>query len=86
VQTSSAVDTMSKVTDDGTLYVFVGSTTHEAQQAQLALTCLRDGEASVLGEDRTVDVVGGLLEDEFEDGNSVHIYRIDGATGCRVDP
>jgi hypothetical protein len=86
VQTSSAVETMSKVTDDGTLHVFAGSTSHESQDAQLALTCVKDGEATVVGEDRTVDVVGGLLEDEFEDGNAVHIYRIDGATGCRVDP
>ena len=84
VRTSADVDTMVKVTDDGTLYLFVGSTTVESQDASLALTCLSDGEATVLGEDRTVDVVGGLLEDEFEDGNSVHIYRIDDATGCRV--
>jgi hypothetical protein len=86
VQTSSAVETMSKVADDGTLHVFAASTSHEPQDAQLVLTCLEDGEATVVGEDRTVDVVGGLLEDEFADGDAVHVYRIDGATGCRVDP
>jgi hypothetical protein len=77
---------MSKVADDGTLHVFAASTSHEPQDAQLVLTCLEDGEATVVGEDRTVDVVGGLLEDEFADGDAVHVYRIDGATGCRVDP
>jgi hypothetical protein len=36
----------------------------------------------VLGESRTLPVDDGSWTDDYADGNSIHIYRIDGGTTC----
>ena len=39
--------------------------------------------ATVLDEGRTVAISNGIFRDTFEDGNAVHLYRIDeAAAGC----
>jgi hypothetical protein len=48
----------------------------------LAIPCVGDATATVLGESRTVPVSAGSWSDTFADPNAVHIYRIDGGSTC----
>ena len=81
VTTSDGVETMAKRHGDD-LYVFTGATTHRPQSATLRVSCLDRATATVLHEDRTVEVVDGVLVDRFEDGTTNHVYRISGASPC----
>ena len=68
----------------GDLYVFAGSAQADAQAAEFTLGCLSGTAvtATVLDEDRTVAIRDGTFSDTFEDGNAVHLYRIDGAAAA----
>ncbi|MCB5274688.1 hypothetical protein BJG92_02225 [Arthrobacter sp. SO5] len=77
---AGGVDTAVKV-HGGDLYVFAGSAQAGSQQAEFTLGCLPAAAltATVLDEDRTVPISNGTFRDTFEDGNAVHLYRINGA-------
>lgn len=68
----------------GNLYVFAGSAQADPQTAEFSLGCLRGAAvtATVLDEDRTVAISNGDFRDTFENGNAVHLYRIDGAAAA----
>jgi len=64
------------------LYVFAGSAENASSSATFTLRCIGNATAAVVGEGRTVPVTGGSWSDGFADGNTVHIYRIDGGKTC----
>ena len=66
---------------DGHFYVFMGAVS-TGGTGTFTLDCIGDATATVIDEDRTVPVEGGVLSDSFADANAVHIYRIDGGGGC----
>jgi hypothetical protein len=47
----------------------------ETSTPWFAIRGLRDGKATVLDEDRTLDIKDGILEDSFA-GYGVHLYKI----------
>ena len=61
---------------NGQFYVFAASTSANGQQ--LPVTVKSGTSAEVLGENRTVPVVDGVISDWFADGNAVHVYKIAG--------
>jgi hypothetical protein len=66
----------------GHFYVFAGSAQNTSSTGSFSMPCVGDATATVLGESRTIPVNGGSFTDAFADGNAVHIYRIDGGSGC----
>ncbi|WP_066288636.1 hypothetical protein [Arthrobacter sp. B6] len=76
------VDTAVKV-HDGSLFIFAGSAQASGHETLFELPCLAKGggTVSVVDEDRTIMMEKGSFQDSFEDGNSVHIYKIEGAAG-----
>lgn len=81
----AGVDTAVKVYG-GSLYVFAGAAQPDRQVAQLTMACLSGTTtaASVLQEGRTVTISNGVLSDVFDDGNAVHLYKLDGAAASCV--
>lgn len=80
VKHSNTVHSAVKVYD-GSLYIMSGSAQASGQEVLFELPCLAQGGGTVdvLNEDRTIKVQDGGFRDSFNDGNAVHIYRIDGA-------
>jgi len=74
VVVSGDVDTAVKV-DGRTQYLFAAATSRAATDAQFTLRCAGDGTVTVLGEDRELQLRGGVFTDHFEDSSSVHLYR-----------
>jgi hypothetical protein len=73
---SPMVRATAKLTGD-TFHVIAGSAENAASQATFELP-IGDAVATVVGEDRTLSVTAGAFTDSFANGNSVHVYRIDG--------
>jgi F5/8 type C domain/PKD domain len=70
---------------NGRFHVFAGSALGSNQgphTGTVSIPCVGNATATVVGESRTVPVVGGSFSDQFVDGNAVHIYRIDGGATC----
>jgi hypothetical protein len=71
----------------GNFYVFAGAD-RGGGAATFSIPCVGDATAVRLapsnrpGEQATIPVGGGSWTDEFADKNAVHIYRIDGGSGC----
>jgi hypothetical protein len=66
----------------GNLYVFAGSRSNVSSTGTVSIPCVGDATAARLGESGSVPVSGGSFSDQFADGNSIHIYRIDGGSTC----
>ncbi|AIY03619.1 hypothetical protein ART_4020 [Arthrobacter sp. PAMC 25486] len=66
----------------GSLYAFAGSTRNGSQQVDITLQCSNATSATVLGENRTVPVKNGVINDTFADGNAVHLYQLNGSNAC----
>jgi hypothetical protein len=65
-------------------FVFAGSKENAASIATISLKGFNSGTATVIGENRTIPISNGRFSDNFEDGNAIHIYRIDSqSTGER---
>jgi hypothetical protein len=80
--TTGSVNTLVKWSG-GHFYVFEGSTAAVGSTTGvLKMSCVGNATATVVGENRTVPVVGGVLKDTFANANAVHIYRINGGTTC----
>jgi hypothetical protein len=79
VASSVPIATMAKRQGDA-LYVFAVAMQREKSTPWFAIRGLRDGKATVIDEDRTVDIKGGILEDSFA-GYGVHLYKILPAQG-----
>jgi hypothetical protein len=60
-----------------TLHLFAVAMRPGATRATFTLREARDGTATVLGESRTVPVVGGSFQDDFAADFAVHLYRLD---------
>ena len=73
--TAVPVDIMVK-RQGGALYVFAVAMRPGATQATFTLRGGGNGTATVLGESRTVPVVGGSFADGFAADYAVHLYRI----------
>jgi hypothetical protein len=65
----------------GKFYVFAGAD-RGGGTATFSIPCVGDATAVVEGESRSIPVNGGSFTDSFANKNSVHIYRIDGGSGC----
>ena len=86
VSSSAGVRTMAKW-QGGKFWVFAGRTQNGGQTSNtLSLPCVGNATAAVDGESRTVPVNNGQLTDSFADGNTIHIYRIDGGSTCGLPP
>jgi hypothetical protein len=72
------VDVMVK-RKDGATYVFAVGMRDGANMAKFDLTCVaQSGKVEVLGESRTLDIVGASFSDKFEP-YAVHLYKVPGA-------
>jgi hypothetical protein len=71
-----AVRTMAKF-HDNKYYVFAGSKENRPSNPTFSLSLFDRGTATVIGENRTIAISHGQFSDNFEDGNAIHIYRID---------
>jgi hypothetical protein len=63
-------------------YVFAGSANNASSTGSFSIPCVGNATATVIGENRTLSVSSGSFSDSFTDGNTVHIYRIDGGSRC----
>jgi hypothetical protein len=84
VSSSGDVSTMVKAYG-GSCYLFAGSGRPATpppynQSVTMTLADNYTGPVSVIEENRTVQAVNGSFQDTFADADSVHIYRITGAT------
>ena len=66
----------------GHFYVFAGSAQNASSTGSFSIPCVGNATARVLGENRRVSVRRGSFTDSFADDNAVHIYRINGGSGC----
>jgi hypothetical protein len=66
--------------DGQNLYVFAAA--RSIGIMGFSMPCIGNATATVVGEGRSVPVVAGAFSDSFADGNSVHIYRVDGGSTC----
>jgi hypothetical protein len=74
---SAGINAMAKRGPDGKFYVFAGNKDNSAKTGTFALAGGQGTTATVLGENRSVPISGGRFQDNFADGNAIHIYRID---------
>ena len=65
----------------GDVYILAAPTQAGTQAFRIALACSSQDSAQVVGEDRSVRMEDGILEDGFAGGDAVRIYRIAG-NGC----
>jgi hypothetical protein len=79
---NSSVRAMAKW-DGSNFYVFAGTAGHFGPvTGSFSIPCVGNARATVLGESRSIPVNGGSFSDTFANPNAVHIYRIDGGSGC----
>jgi hypothetical protein len=83
VGSPTSVDVAAKSYRDQ-VFVLAAATQPGHQVAALSLACGAT-RAEVVGENRTVAVEHGRLTDGFADANAVHIYRLSGGDGCRLN-
>ncbi len=81
--TSGLIDTAVKAYN-GSLYIIAGSTQTGPQSVALNLKCGGGTSVTVLGENRSLAMVGGSFTDTFADSNAVHIYRVEGGNACGI--
>lgn len=77
LQVAGTADAIVKV-HGGDLYVVATAASNEPERVDFMLACARNGEITVLGEDRTLTLADGRFTDHFVDSNAVHVYRVDG--------
>ncbi|WP_083583653.1 DUF4082 domain-containing protein [Rhodococcus zopfii] len=82
-RSDGTADVAAKYFEDS-LYIFAGSTRSTGGQATISLSCGDATRVEVLDEDRTIPVSDNTFRDNFDDGNTVHLYRIDGTDGCAL--
>jgi hypothetical protein len=63
-------------------YVFAGSKENASSSSTWSLSCVGNATATRIGETGSIPVTNGAFTDSFADGNSIHIYRIDGGSNC----
>jgi hypothetical protein len=68
--------------DGSNFYILAGSAENTASTGSFSIPCVGNATATVLGENRTIPVNAGSFSDPFADGNTVHLYRIDGGSNC----
>jgi hypothetical protein len=69
----------------GHFYIFAGSAQNSASTGSFSIPCVGAARAKVVGENRTIPVRAGSFTDSFADGNTIHVYRIDGGSTCGLD-
>ena len=85
VSTAAEVRTVAKY-QGGKFYVFAGNKEPGARSATFDVPCVGQATVTVLDEGRTIPLTGGRFTDSFADGNTIHIYRIDGGSTCGLPP
>jgi hypothetical protein len=68
--------------DGSNFYVFAGSKENASSSSTWSLPCVGNATATRIGETGSISVTNGAFTDSFADGNSIHIYRIDGGSNC----
>ena len=77
VDVDGSVDVAVKLIDDG-FTIIAGATSPSAGEVAFTIGCGNPATATVVGEDRTIPVVDDRFSDRFPDGNTVHVYRLEG--------
>ena len=67
---------MAKLGPDGAWYVFAGADTAGSEGGDVTFTVAAGSVVEVLFEDRSLPVRDGGFVDAFDDGNTVHVYRV----------
>ena len=62
------------------MYILAGSAHAAEQQTEFNVSCELPRTIEVVGESRTIRTSGGKFTDEFVDGNTIHLYKIAGAS------
>ena len=68
--------------DGSNVYILAGSAENTTSTGSFSIPCVGNATATVLGENRTIPVAAGSFSDSFADGNTIHLYRIDGGSNC----
>lgn len=63
---------------DGHFYVFAGSTQTQPSAATFTVACEAPTTVEVIDENRTLPIENRIFRDDFADGDSIHLYRING--------
>jgi hypothetical protein len=66
----------------GHFYLIAGSRQPGPQVARFSMPCVGSAKVAVLFENRTLNLKDGLFADRFANGDTDHIYRIDGGWNC----
>ncbi|MFF1830866.1 hypothetical protein [Paenarthrobacter sp. NPDC058040] len=80
VTTTGPVDVAAKLYG-GKVHLLTGANTGNGGQAIFRLAC-GGRTAVVIDENRTIPVTDGTFTDNFADGNTIHLYRIEGGSSC----
>jgi hypothetical protein len=67
---------------EGHFYVFAGSKENAASKATFSLPCVGNATVTVLDERRKLRMVRGRFTDAFANGDTIHLYRVDGGSTC----
>lgn len=78
-----SVDTAVKAYN-GELYIIAGAKLPTSHNVEFKLSCGAGSSLSVIGENRSIPIMGGKFTDTFADGNAVHIYRVLGGNACGI--
>jgi len=82
VSSAKGADVVAKFKDRD-VYLFSTSSGAAAHTATIAIPCVGTATADVIDEGRSVDITDGRLMDQFQDGNTVHLYHVRSASGCK---
>jgi hypothetical protein len=63
-------------------YILTGSDNPNAQNVTFSMPCIGSAAVTVLNEHRTIEAPNGTFADHFDNGDTIHIYRIDGGSSC----
>jgi hypothetical protein len=82
VVTASSGVTFATKWFDGHFYILAGSRKPGPQVATFRMSCVGNATVQVLFERRTIQANGGQFTDRFANGNTIHLYEVDGGSSC----
>ncbi|MGX5653814.1 hypothetical protein ACWKWC_03490 [Geodermatophilus nigrescens] len=66
----------------GSIHVLAGANHAAGGTVAFSLQCFGDGTVTVVDEARTLSMTDGRFEDDFADGNAVHVYNVGAPASC----
>lgn len=83
IKSEGPVDASAKAYGED-VYIIAAPARSGKHSFRIALPCSTQDIAEVVGEGRSVELLDGILQDEFAEGDAFRMYRING-TGCIPD-